>query len=144
MGHEWLTRNGYTLISAASPTQFLDEGPHSMLYRQLLGSIVAFQRSEMTQRLRAAREAKMATTASRTLAGKPKVAGRKSALDEKHGVAIKRVLKPFVSKPRLEKGDLTCAHAALVKKGLRTGSGEEFSMGQVLTWLTALRTAASV
>ena len=77
-----------------------------MLYRQLLGSIVAFQRSEMTQRLRAAREAKMATTASRTLAGKPKVVDRKSALDEKHGIAIKRVLKPFVSKPRLGGLDL--------------------------------------
>jgi hypothetical protein len=109
------------------------------IVRHVVGAVSEFQRAEVVERLRNAREGKKMTTTRRTLCGKPKVTGKTSRLEGPGGRVIKTTLLKWSSKPTLETGDLTKALRALTKKGIRTETGADVSHSQVLSWIQALR-----
>lgn len=139
VGHKELVEQGFRLIAVSSPGQFLDEDNiHNTLIRQIMGAISEFEKSSIVRRLRAARLAKEKKTKDRTLKGKAKVVGRKSALEGRGGEVFRKVLAPFVGVEPF-RGENPKAAAALKRAGLTTADGNDFSLSQVRTWLAALR-----
>ena len=71
VGFKMLRDRGIDLIAADSPTTFLDDGPISILIRQILGAVAQFEKAMLVAKLKGARDRK------RRMTGK-KVEGRKS------------------------------------------------------------------
>ena len=130
---------GIVIIPANSPDMFTGNDIVKTLVRHVVGAVSEFQRAEVVERLRNAREGKKMTTTRRTLCGKPKVTGKTSRLEGPGGRVIKTTLLKWSSKPTLETGDLTKALRALTKKGIRTETGADVSHSQVLSWIQSLR-----
>jgi DNA invertase Pin-like site-specific DNA recombinase len=77
---------GYNLISVANPETFVENTPTQTIIRQILGAISQFEKSQIVEKLRGARERKSKLNKSRGYVsrnGKGKVEGRKF-LTEKH------------------------------------------------------------
>ena len=136
----WLARD-FKLNTAASPNQFrfTEESALGRMVRQILGAVAELDRSAMVQRLKLARDDKLKTTRAKTLKGLPTVAGKKSRLEGAEGKTIKLILRKWVVKPDLERGDLQNAVRALTAKGIRTMHGQSMSVGQVTSWVKSLR-----
>jgi DNA invertase Pin-like site-specific DNA recombinase len=71
VGFKMLRDRGIDLIAADSPSTFLDDGPTSILIRQILGAVAQFEKAMLVAKLKGARDRK------RRMTGK-KVEGRKS------------------------------------------------------------------
>ena len=77
---------GYNLISVANPETFVDDTPTATLIRQILGVISQFEKSQIVDKLKGARERKSTLNKNRGYVsrnGKGKVEGRKF-ITEKH------------------------------------------------------------
>ena len=131
---------GIMLIASRSPDTFVRDCIVSQLVRHVVGAVSQFQRSEIVERLKHARNERLKTTSSKTLLGKPKVVGKKSRLEGEDAKCIKKVLLKWSKKAQLKSGDIAAAQRALTKNGIWTKNGEEVSVAQVRTWLVALRT----
>jgi DNA invertase Pin-like site-specific DNA recombinase len=60
--YTFLREQGIALIAADSPTAFLDDGPTSVLVRQILAAVSQFEKTMLVRKLRAARDRKKAAT----------------------------------------------------------------------------------
>ena len=127
----------FAIVPVNAPEMLAGNDIVKTLVRHVIGAVTEFQRAEVVERLRSARESKLKSTSYRTLNGKPKVTGKKSRLEGKDGKLIKTTLSRWSSKRKLEKGDLSNAQQALTNKGIRTEAGEEVSLSQVQTWIQA-------
>ena len=82
---EFLTNLEFKLMSAAAPTQFLDDNPTSKLVSTVLCAVGEFERNHTLKRLRRARnnvaQIKFRMGIKRTLLNKPKPQGRKSDIE---------------------------------------------------------------
>jgi DNA invertase Pin-like site-specific DNA recombinase len=130
---------GIKIIAVQSPEAFDGTTPTGVFMRQILGAVSQFQRSEVVTRLKQARDQALLETDAVTLAGKPKVVGKKNRLETNDGKRIKQVLKKWVKKASLERGDVGAARKALIAKGITTENDEDVSYSQVSTWLSSLR-----
>ena len=86
---------GYNLISVANPETFVDDTPTATLIRQILGVISQFEKSQIVDKLKGARERKKALNKNRGITsrnGNGKVEGRKF-LTEKHPQLFELVVK---------------------------------------------------
>ena len=71
---------GYNLISVANPETFLENTPTQTIIRQILGAISQFEKSQIVEKLKGARERKSKLNKSRgiiTRTGKGKCEGKK-------------------------------------------------------------------
>ena len=94
-GFQYLSSLGYTLISVDSPETFVENTPTSVLIRQVLGCISQFEKSQVVEILKGARERKKVLNKSRGITsrnGNGKVEGRKF-LTEKHPQLFELVVK---------------------------------------------------
>jgi DNA invertase Pin-like site-specific DNA recombinase len=141
-GCKELLSQGYTLISAASPGQFLPNSAEATLVRQLLGSIAQFQRDSATLRLAGAR-LRSAETQNKlsVLTGKRKTQGCKSRLEGPDAEAITNIMTPWVQKGSLHTGDLQKMCDALDKNGIKSVNGKKLSKATVQKWFTAMSKA---
>lgn len=73
-GHEFLKKNGITLIPVDAPDYFINETASAVLIRQVLGAVSEFEKTALIDKLRKARERK------RKINGRCE--GRKPALPE--------------------------------------------------------------
>ena len=79
-GFQYLTSKGYKLISVSSPDSFIEDTPTSTMIRQVLGVISQFEKSNLVQKLRVARERKSKLNKSKGIIarnGTGKCAGKK-------------------------------------------------------------------
>ena len=77
---------GYNLVSVANPETFVEDTPTQTIIRQILGALSQFEKSQIVEKLKGARERKSTLNKSRGYVsrnGKGKVEGRKF-LTEKH------------------------------------------------------------
>jgi DNA invertase Pin-like site-specific DNA recombinase len=61
VGFTMLRDLGVTLIAAAGPVSFLDDGPTSKLIRQILGAVAEFDKAMTVAKLKGARDRKRRT-----------------------------------------------------------------------------------
>lgn len=61
-GHEMLKRMGVELVPANAPEHFREDTPTAVLVRQVLGAISQFEKAQVVQKLKAARDRKRAET----------------------------------------------------------------------------------
>jgi DNA invertase Pin-like site-specific DNA recombinase len=61
-GHELLKRLGVELVPANAPDHFREDTPTAVLVRQVLGAISQFEKAQLVQKLKGARDRKRATT----------------------------------------------------------------------------------
>jgi DNA invertase Pin-like site-specific DNA recombinase len=61
-GHELLKRLGVELVPANAPDHFREDTPTAVLVRQVLGAISQFEKAQLVQKLKGARERKRADT----------------------------------------------------------------------------------
>lgn len=61
-GHELLKRLGVELVPANAPDHFREDTPTAVLVRQILGAISQFEKAQLVQKLKAARQRKRANT----------------------------------------------------------------------------------
>jgi DNA invertase Pin-like site-specific DNA recombinase len=59
-GHDFLKREGITLIPTSSPDHFTEDTPTATLVRQVLGAIAQFEKASLVARMRVARDRKIA------------------------------------------------------------------------------------
>ena len=127
-----------TLVSVQSPESFVSDSLMSTLIRQVMGAVNQFQRCETIERLKQARARSVKRSTATTLAGMPKLAGKKNSLEGRKGKRIRDALKPW-SKKKLQKGDRSKAQLALTKAGVRTKLKKAVSVAQAKTWVFAIR-----
>ena len=81
IGVQYLTTKlGYKLISVANPDTFVEHSPTGTLIRQVLGTIAQFEKSNLVEKLRVARERKSIVNKRKGIiarSGKGKVEGKK-------------------------------------------------------------------
>ena len=93
-GFQYLTSLGYKLISVSNPDTFIEDTPTSTMIRQVLGVISQFEKSNLVQKLRVARERKSKLNKSKGIIarnGTGKCVGKKR-LSEKHPELAKMVV----------------------------------------------------
>ena len=93
-GFQYLTSKGYKLISVSSPDSFIEDTPTSTMIRQVLGVISQFEKSNLVEKLKVARERKSKLNKSKGIIdrnGNGKCAGKKR-LSEKHPELAKIVV----------------------------------------------------
>jgi len=93
-GFQYLTSLGYKLISVSSPDSFIENTPTSTMIRQVLGVISQFEKSNLVEKLKVARERKSKLNKSKGIIdrnGNGKCAGKKR-LSEKHPELAKMVV----------------------------------------------------
>ena len=73
----------------------------------------------------------------KTLKGKPKLLGTKSRLETQP--QVKEVLRPWIQKSKLEKGDMRSMQKALEIAEVKTKYSKAIGIGQVTMWIRALR-----
>ena len=56
LGFRYLQSLGVTLIASDSPNSFVDDGPTSVMVRQILGAVSQFEKSGLVAKLKAARD----------------------------------------------------------------------------------------
>ncbi len=61
-GHELLKRLGVELVPANAPDHFREDTPTAVLVRQVLGAFVQFEKAQLVQKLKGARDRKRADT----------------------------------------------------------------------------------
>jgi len=61
-GHEMLKRMGVELVPANAPEHFREDTPTAVLVRQVLGAISQFEKAQVVQKLKVARDRKRAET----------------------------------------------------------------------------------
>ena len=144
IGYKNLTELGFKLVSAANPSQFLDDGPTNRLIRQILGAIAEFDRSLLVHRLRQARERTAKGSTKRTLTGNVKVAGYASRLSGPDNNKIKTTLCEWLDKPALEKGDISKMQHALAGIAINSKSGKPLSRDTVKQWYVALKATIAI
>ena len=80
-GFQYLTTKlGFRLISTANPETFVEQSPTGTLIRQVLGTIAQFEKSNLVEKLRVARERKSIVNKRKGIiarSGKGKVEGKK-------------------------------------------------------------------
>ena len=79
-GFQYLTSLGYKLISVSNPDTFVENTPTGTLIRQVLGVISQFDKSNLVEKLRVARERKSIVNKRKGIiarSGKGKVEGKK-------------------------------------------------------------------
>ena len=80
-GFQYLTTKlGYKLVSVANPDTFVEHSPTGTLIRQVLGTIAQFEKSNLVEKLRVARERKSIVNKRKGIiarSGKGKVEGKK-------------------------------------------------------------------
>jgi hypothetical protein len=59
-GHDFLKKQGVTLIPATAPDHFVEDTPTAVLVRQVLGAIAQFEKASLVAKLKAARDRKIA------------------------------------------------------------------------------------
>jgi DNA invertase Pin-like site-specific DNA recombinase len=59
-GHDFLKKQGVTLIPATAPDHFAEDTPTAVLVRQVLGAIAQFEKASLVAKLKAARDRKIA------------------------------------------------------------------------------------
>ena len=93
-GFQYLTSLGYKLISVSNPDTFIEDTPTSTMIRQVLGVISQFEKSNLVEKLKVARERKSKLNKSKGIIdrnGNGKCAGKKR-LSEKHPELAKMVV----------------------------------------------------
>jgi DNA invertase Pin-like site-specific DNA recombinase len=117
VGFKMLRDRGIDLIAADNPTTFLDDGPTSILIRQILGAVSQFEKAMLVAKLRGARDRK------RRLTGK-KVEGRKSLLEKRpEAVAMAKAL----ARRRKQKPSLRAISAQLAAAGHLNHNGKPYA-----------------
>lgn len=61
-GHDYLKKNGITLIPVDAPTHFTDDTPTAIMVRQILGAVSEFEKSSLVEKLKKARDRKRQET----------------------------------------------------------------------------------
>ena len=139
-GFKEMVAQGYDLISATTPAQFLHDSPEATLVRQLLGAVAQFQRDSTTTRLHGARVRSAETKGKRSLiTGKLKTQGKRSRLDGDDAPIIKEALQPWVSKRTLQKGDVKLMVEALDTVGIKSSSNTKLTHCTAKDWWKALK-----
>jgi DNA invertase Pin-like site-specific DNA recombinase len=108
---------GIDLIAADNPTTFLDDGPTSILIRQILGAVAQFEKAMLVAKLKGARDRKRRST------GK-KVEGRKSH-KEAHPEVV-ALARSLVRQGR-RKMSLRAISAELAAAGLLNHNGKPYA-----------------
>ncbi len=87
-----------------------------------------FQRADIVQKLKGARDRKLEVSTLKTLKGKPKLLGTKSSFETQP--QVKEVLRLWIQKSKLEKGDMRSMQKALEIAEVKT------KYGKALAWST--------
>ena len=88
--------------------------------------------------MKGGREKRARTTNEKTLAGSPKVPGRKNALQGPHGPAIRAIFQPFVNNGMLNPSDNTKIVKALWEAEIAAESGTQLQHKSVRQWFDAI------
>jgi DNA invertase Pin-like site-specific DNA recombinase len=120
-GYEYLKDAGITLIAAESPSAFLDDTPTARLIRQILGAVSEFEKAQVVNKLKGARERIKAETG--------KCGGRKSHA-EKNPELVARV-------KCLAQDNVSLRGIALLleKDGILNGQGSPYSASAIKSML---------
>jgi DNA invertase Pin-like site-specific DNA recombinase len=124
-GHELLKKLGYELIPVDAPDHFIDETPTAVMVRQILGAVSQFEKAQVVQKLKAARDRKRALTG--------KCEGRKS-YQELDMVLVREAKRLARKNPKSgKKRSLRKIGQILYEmdKGWHTSSGKPFGAQQV-------------
>lgn len=123
-GHALLRAQGFTLIAADDPDAFTADTPTARMVRQILGAVAEFEKANLVGKLRGARDRASAAAGRR-------IEGRKGYADTNPKLVqeAKRLARksPKTGKSR----SLRRIAAELAALGFVTGSGQQFSAGQV-------------
>jgi len=115
VGFKMLRDRGIDLIAADNPTTFLDDGPTSILIRQILGAVSQFEKAMLVAKLKGARDRK------RRLTG---VEGRKSH-QEAHPEVV--ALARSLARRRKQKPSLRVISAVLAAAGHLNQNGKPYA-----------------
>jgi DNA invertase Pin-like site-specific DNA recombinase len=113
-GWRFLKDRGIDLISADSPTAFLDETPTAIMVRQLLGVISQFEKASLVARLKGARQRQKRLTG--------KCEGRKSATELNPAAA--ELAKKLHRKRRGQRMSLRAIAVELAAQGYVSSTGQ--------------------
>jgi len=129
VGFKMLRDRGIDLIAADNPTTFLDDGPISILIRQILGAVSQFEKAMLVAKLKGARDRK------RRLTGK-KVEGRKSH-QEAHPEVV--ALARSLARRRKQKPSLRAISAELAAAGHLNQNGKPYAAQSIAGMLEGKR-----
>ena len=136
VGHDMLKELGFTLITASSPSYFLEDTPTAVMVRQILGSVAQFEKSSLVAKLASARKRKKVTTGA-------KVEGRKSHAEARPEV----VARARALHRKLPKGgtmSLRGVSAALAAEGFLNERGAPFHPNSIAAMLAGRETRPRV
>ena len=139
IGFKQLTASGFKLISAANPTQFLDEGPTSKLIRQVLGAVSEFEKSNLVAKLKGARQRAAERKGLKTLKGSFQSSGPRSRIQGEDGQKIVKALRPFAKKSKLKRGEMKQAASACFKAGIKDAKGNACNHKTIKGWLNSVK-----
>ena len=116
----------FKLISAAAPSQFLEDSPTAKLVRTVLGAVSEFERSQVLQRLKAARDRSAKrkfkrVRFARTNSNRPKPCGRNNMLQQYPELVP--ILEKYAAEPEFTWADAqgVVAEASLLNIKQRNG-----------------------
>jgi DNA invertase Pin-like site-specific DNA recombinase len=136
LGFRDLCSKGYTLIACDAPEHFTSNpSPAAKMVRQMLGSVAEYQKDDLVEKLRGARERKRQVNKKsglKTLTGAGKCEGKKShrELNPELVKAAKKLLK-WSERSGKKKPSLREAAQGLFDMGYQTTSGKPFSAAQI-------------
>ena len=134
MGHDALTVKGFKLVSAASPEQFVDDSPPGTLMRHIIAAVSQFEKSNLVAKLAGARKRAAERKAIKTWKGTMQASGPQNKLDGPDGAAIRKTLRPYIAKRKLDKGDATTIATSSAANLVTKENGERFSHGTIARW----------
>jgi len=126
MAHDLLKRMGVTLIAANAPEHFMNETPTAVMFRQILGSLAQYERTQIIARLSAARDRKRALT------------GRCGGnLGIKHHDAAGTAMAQRLSRKRKQRLSLYEISTQLAAAGFISKSGKQYSASTISAMIKA-------
>jgi len=136
-GYQDMQAAGLTVVPVSTPDLFLDDtdNPSRTLIRQMIGSIVQYEKNSLVLKLKGARNRKRQVNKKlgiKTLNGAGKCEGRKSLreLDPQLVKAARKLLK-WSERSGRKKPSLRDAAKGLYDQGYTTASGKPFSAAQI-------------
>jgi DNA invertase Pin-like site-specific DNA recombinase len=129
-GHDFLKSLGVTLIPTTAPDFFTEETPTAVLVRQVLGAIAQFEKASLVNKLKAARD--------RRIAQGIKCGGRKS-FKESHPEMValaKELARPPEGFAPNRGLSLRKVSAALAERGYLAPTGKPYSAMAVRSMLS--------
>ena len=129
VAYSFLQGLDFQLISAAAPSQFLDDSPTAKLVRTVLGAVAEFERSQVLQRLKAARDRSAKrkfkrVRFARTNSNRPKPCGRNNMLQQYPELVP--ILETYAAEPEFTYADASAVVLECTRLNIRKKNGRPF------------------